>query len=164
MEIQGLVWAVVAFLVYVVLHIALVRTLRPKLYMTGSLRLLLALLACYAVVAWKVAHLRGFEYLNSLLLVASLWVWYMELTVHLLRSVSIGAMMALAQSPGNTMTSQAFEQLHDLNRLFDHRIESLIANRYAIETDRTLRLTPQGVAMARLFTIIRRLFNLTTYG
>ena len=164
MLVEGVAYAVGTFALYVLVHIAAVRIWLPRLYFVVSLRLFLLMLAADAIGFKTIGHLHGFAWFNSLLIFGSLWALYMEFTFHVLRSVSIRALVELVQSPTQTLAAQDLEQVYDTERMFDRRIDSLVANRYVRATDGTLTLTMRGSAVAWVFTIVRRVLNLHTYG
>ena len=164
MLVDSVVYAVGAFAQYVLVHIAVVRIGRPRLYFVVSLQLFLLMLVADAIGLKTLGRLRGFAWVNSLMIFASLWALYMEFTFHVLRSVSIRMLVELVQSPTQMLAAQDLEQAYDTEQMFDRRIDSLVANRYVRATDGILTLTRRGSAVAWMFTIVRKLLNLRTYG
>lgn len=148
---------------YIALHALLLRALRPRLYFVFTFRVFLAALAALMGAA-VLAGLRGFAWWNSVMLFASLWVYYMIFTFHVMRSVSIRTLVELVGSPAQGLTAQELEQFYDSEAMFDRRIDSMVANEYLIERNGTFTLTAKGRVTVRIATLVRRLLNIQHYG
>ena len=152
------------FVCYVIAHIVLMRAVRPRLYFVMAFRLWLVLLIAYLGTMGVTGWVRGTALLNSVLVLGSLWAYYMIVTFNVIRSVSIRTVTELVRSPAQALTAEDLDRLYDTEAMFDRRIDSLVANRYLWETDGRLGLTARGRLMARAFSMVRRLFNLQTHG
>ena len=153
-----------AFAIYLCLHILLIRLARPRLYFVRSFQLFLAMVA---ITAWRLimgGFLYGFAFWNSFFVFGSLWVLYMELTFNAMRSVSVRTMVEIIQSPRQRISDEALERIYQTERMFDRRIESMIANGYLKQTDGRLMLSAKGALLGRVFTCVRRLLNVRQYG
>ncbi len=164
MLLRGILFAVAGFLFYVAAHIALVRKMRPRLYFLFSLQGFTALMVVFGLIVGGVGHLSWFAYLNSLSVLASLWVFYIEATYIIMRSVSIRTMVELVRSPRHALSAEDLEKLYQTEHMFDQRIASMAANGYLKQTNGHFALTVRGAALAQMFAGVRRILNIHSYG
>ena len=142
----------------------LVRLLQPRRYAVVSVWLLCIVGAVWMALAWTLGGLRGWILINSLLWFGSLWVFYMEFSFIILRSVSIRTMVELAATPGQRLAAEELERRYGTDTMFDQRIESLVDNGYLRDHDGSLSLTSRGRWLASAFELVRRILNMHAYG
>ena len=164
MLLEGIRWAVSWFAGYLVLHIGASRVVRPQRYVACAFRLFLIGAAALAIVSARALPLGGVAWFNALLIFSSLWVFYMIITVNVMRSVSVRTLVELARSPSHALGVEALDRLYDTRTMFEHRIDSLVMNGCLEPVNHHYRLTSRGRGIARLGRWARRVLSLRTYG
>ena len=164
MLLRGILFAVAGFLFYMAAHIVLVRMVRPRRYFLFSFQWFAALMVVFVLIAGRAGQLSWFAYFNSLSVLASLWVFYIEATYIIMRSVSVRTMVELARSPRHALSADDLEKLYQTEHMFDQRIASMAANGYLKQTNGHFALTVRGAALAQVFAGVRRILNIHSYG
>lgn len=160
---DSIAWAVGGWVAYAAVHVAAVRMLRPRRYGAASCWQL-ALWTPGLALAMRLNGVTGFAWFNGLLVFGSFWALYMVATYILMRSVSVRTLVELARAPGGRLGPADFERLYQTERMFNQRIDSMVANGYLAPDDGRLRLTARGARLASCFTFVRRVLNIQAYG
>lgn len=153
-----------AFACFIAAHLAIARWMRPSGVVGPSARLILVALGA---LAWWVSAAPGWSAAaraNCLLHFGSLWVLYMILVIHVVRSVSIRTMVELAGASGGHLSAHVLETLYDAGESFDGRVDTLVNSGFLREHEGRLAVTGKGALVAGFFHGVRKLLNLQSYG
>lgn len=94
---------------------------------------------------------------------ACLFVLYVPAVYTVLTSLSVQTMIILRQSGGAVATSALYERFAG-RTIAAERLAILAASGYLIADGAAFRLTPRGRAMAKVFEMIKRVWNLGPGG
>ena len=166
---SGIVLGLIWFLGFLVGHVVLSRLRNVRNRFRALVKILFASMAgdVLSVAALGVNQsLAGLilAALDSIVLIASLWILYMPFYFVVATSLSIRTLIEVSHSPGHAAPLKALEEKCASAAVLRERLETMAAYGNVVRDGNAFKLTARGTWIARVFSAIKNLWRLGPGG